>query len=145
MKFEGIYPPVITPYKNDGSIDRDGFVLMIEHLIDSGVHGIIVGGTTGEFYAQSKEEIWVTSLQNFLIIAFGAAFISVCIAWPISYAIWRRRDPISKTIAGMATLPFALPPIVFGVGLSFLWIFTGGLGDMWAGMLSHAAFFTALP
>ena len=56
MKFEGIYPPVITPYKNDGSIDRDGFVLMIEHLIDSGVHGIIVGGTTGEFYAQSKEE-----------------------------------------------------------------------------------------
>ena len=56
MKFEGIYPPIITPHKADFSIDRDGFVAMVEHLIDSGVHGIIVGGTTGEYYAQSKEE-----------------------------------------------------------------------------------------
>ena len=56
MKFEGIYPPVITPHKHDLSIDRDGFVVMVEHLISSGVHGVIVGGTTGEYYAQSKEE-----------------------------------------------------------------------------------------
>ena len=56
MKFEGIYPPVITPYFEDHSIDFQGFETMIEHLIASGVHGIIVGGTTGEYYAQSKEE-----------------------------------------------------------------------------------------
>jgi len=56
MKFEGIYPPVITPYRKDFSIDRDGYVAMIEHLVSAGVHGIIAGGTTGEYYAQSKEE-----------------------------------------------------------------------------------------
>ncbi len=56
MKFEGIYPPVITPFHDDLSIDRDGFVAMIEHLVAEGVHGIIVGGTTGEYYAQSREE-----------------------------------------------------------------------------------------
>lgn len=56
MKFEGIYPPVITPHKSDFSIDRDGFATMVEHLIASGVHGIIVGGTTGEYYAQTSEE-----------------------------------------------------------------------------------------
>lgn len=56
MKFEGIYPPVITPHKKDGSIDREGFVAVIEHLIAAGVHGIIVGGTTGEYYAQTREE-----------------------------------------------------------------------------------------
>jgi len=56
MKFEGIYPPVITPHKADCTIDRDGFVEVLEHLIAAGVHGIIVGGTTGEYYAQSKEE-----------------------------------------------------------------------------------------
>jgi 4-hydroxy-tetrahydrodipicolinate synthase len=38
------------------SIDRDGFAAMIEHLIASGVDGIIVGGTTGEYYAQTQEE-----------------------------------------------------------------------------------------
>jgi len=56
MKFEGIYPPVITPHKADFSIDRDGFVAMLESLIAAGVHGLIVGGTTGEYYAQTWEE-----------------------------------------------------------------------------------------
>lgn len=56
MKFEGIYPPVITPLNADCSIDFDGFAAMIEYLITSGVHGIIVGGTTGEYYAHTKEE-----------------------------------------------------------------------------------------
>ncbi len=56
MQFEGIYPPVITPYNDDYSIDYDGFERMIEYLIASQVHGIIVGGTTGEYYAQTREE-----------------------------------------------------------------------------------------
>lgn len=56
MKFEGIYPPVITPYNDDYSIDYQGFGTMVEHLIKAGVDGIIVGGTTGEYYAQTREE-----------------------------------------------------------------------------------------
>ncbi len=56
MRFEGIYTPVITPYREDGSIDRDAFVAMIEYLIASGVHGLINGGSTGEYYAQSMAE-----------------------------------------------------------------------------------------
>ena len=56
MKFEGIYTPVITPHRDDGSIDRDAFAAQIEWLIAAGVHGIINGGSTGEYYAQSMEE-----------------------------------------------------------------------------------------
>ena len=56
MKFEGIYTPVITPHRADGSIDRDGFAAMIDYLIASGVHGLINGGSTGEYYAQSMDE-----------------------------------------------------------------------------------------
>lgn len=56
MKFEGIYTPVITPHREDGSIDRDAFAAMIEQLIGAGVHGLINGGSTGEYYAQSMEE-----------------------------------------------------------------------------------------
>ena len=56
MKFEGIYTPVITPYKDGGAIDRDAFVAQIESLIAAGVHGIVNGGSTGEYYAQSMTE-----------------------------------------------------------------------------------------
>lgn len=56
MKFEGIYTPVITPHKQDFEIDRDKFVMTIDMLINAGVAGLIVAGTTGEYYAQSSEE-----------------------------------------------------------------------------------------
>ncbi len=56
MQFEGIYTPVVTPYFEDHSINEAGFEAAIEHLIAAGVHGIIVAGTTGEYYAQTTEE-----------------------------------------------------------------------------------------
>lgn len=56
MRFEGIYTPVVTPYGDDFSIDKDRFADVIEHLISAGVHGLIIAGTTGEYYAQSTEE-----------------------------------------------------------------------------------------
>jgi 4-hydroxy-tetrahydrodipicolinate synthase len=56
MKFEGIYTPAITPHRKDGSIDRDAFAAHLEWLISAGVHGIINGGSTGEYYAQSMDE-----------------------------------------------------------------------------------------
>lgn len=56
MKFEGIYTPIVTPFSNDGSIDWDAYANVIDWQIENGVAGIIVGGSTGEFYALSKEE-----------------------------------------------------------------------------------------
>ncbi len=68
MRFEGIYTPVITPYFSDQSIDKDAFAEMIEYLIESGVHGIIVAGTTGEYYAHSYEErVELMGLANTVI------------------------------------------------------------------------------
>ena len=56
MTFEGIYTPAITPYAADGSIDFAAFANVLESLIEARVHGIIIGGSTGEYYAQSAEE-----------------------------------------------------------------------------------------
>lgn len=56
MKFEGIYTPIITPFHDDGSVDWEGYADVIEWQIENGVAGIIVGGSTGEFYAMTKEE-----------------------------------------------------------------------------------------
>ena len=56
MQFEGIYTPIITPFYDDGSINEEGFTQVIEFLVGSGSHGIVVGGTTGEYYAQTLEE-----------------------------------------------------------------------------------------
>ena len=56
MNFDGIFTPIVTPYKEDFKIDFNNLEKILNHLIDSKVHGIIVGGTTGEYYAQSLSE-----------------------------------------------------------------------------------------
>ena len=54
--FQGIIPPIATPFNDDHSIDEAGYAQLIEFMIDGGVHTIIVGGTTGENYALSSHE-----------------------------------------------------------------------------------------
>ena len=56
MEFEGIYPPVITPFKDDQSFDERAWADMIDYQIENGAHGVIIGGTTGEFYALTRDE-----------------------------------------------------------------------------------------
>ena len=54
--FKGIIPPIITPFNDDLSVDEPGYAEVIEFMISGGVHAIIVGGTTGEYYALSAKE-----------------------------------------------------------------------------------------
>jgi len=56
MQFEGIYAPVITPMGPEREIDEKGWAEVIEHLLGQGMHGLVLGGTTGENYALTPEE-----------------------------------------------------------------------------------------
>lgn len=56
MKFEGIYTPAVTPLTADGRIDRKSFAAVLEYLVAAKVHGIIIGGSTGEYYAHTPQE-----------------------------------------------------------------------------------------
>lgn len=56
MQFEGIYTPAITPLAADGSIDKAAFAEVLESLIAARVHGIIIAGSTGEYYAHTTQE-----------------------------------------------------------------------------------------
>ena len=56
IHIEGVYVPVVTPFRPDESVDEAGFTTAVEFLLDAGVAGIVVGGTTGEYYAMSLEE-----------------------------------------------------------------------------------------
>ena len=52
--FRGIFPPMITPLRPDFSLDIGHTERLIEYLIDGGVHGIFILGTTGEFAGLSS-------------------------------------------------------------------------------------------
>lgn len=53
--FKGAITALITPFKN-GAVDVETFSALIERQIESGVHGLIPCGTTGECPTLSHEE-----------------------------------------------------------------------------------------
>lgn len=68
MRFEGIYTPLVTPYHDDFSVNEAALADTVELLIGAGVHGIIVAGTTGEYYAQTFDErVWMMERVHKLI------------------------------------------------------------------------------
>lgn len=55
-KLRGSICPVITPFKEDGSVDEKTFKNLIDWQIESGSHGISVTGTSGEPSSMSVDE-----------------------------------------------------------------------------------------
>lgn len=54
--FTGAATALVTPFKDDGSIDFDTFGKFIEYQIDGGIDAVVVCGTTGEGSTLSDEE-----------------------------------------------------------------------------------------
>ncbi len=47
-KFSGVIPPVVSPMKSADQLDAEAVDRVVEHLIQGGVSGLFVLGTTGE-------------------------------------------------------------------------------------------------
>lgn len=57
LMFKGVYTAIVTPFKDDLSIDYDAYRNLLEFQIESGVDGIVVNGTTGEASTLEYEEV----------------------------------------------------------------------------------------
>jgi 4-hydroxy-tetrahydrodipicolinate synthase len=55
-KFKGTGVAIVTPFRNDSSIDFAAFGRVINHVINGGVNYIVAMGTTGESVTLSRDE-----------------------------------------------------------------------------------------
>jgi 4-hydroxy-tetrahydrodipicolinate synthase len=55
--FQGTYCVMVTPFKGKEELDLDGYRSNIEFYIENGIHGLITGGSTGEFAALELDEL----------------------------------------------------------------------------------------
>ena len=110
MQFEGIYTPVVTPYHDDFSLNEVALKQTIDFLIESGVHGLIIAGTTGEYYAQSMEE-------RLEMMDRGAGLIAGRVPMIIGTGAIRTEDSIIYALAakkaGADALLIATPPYAY--------------------------------
>lgn len=55
-QLHGIIPPICAPMTDDGEIDVPSVHTLVEHLLNGGVHGIFVLGSTGEFSSLTSRQ-----------------------------------------------------------------------------------------
>lgn len=111
MQFEGIYTPIVTPYHADYTLNQEALAQTVELLIGAGVHGIIVAGTTGEYYAQTTQERLdlmavlkgMIAERVAMVVGTGAIRTEECIL----YAQAARRHDADAIL--VATPPYACP------------------------------------
>ena len=56
QRIRGIIPPVTTPFDASGDLDEGALAGQCRWLLDRGVHGVTVAGSTGEGHTLSGEE-----------------------------------------------------------------------------------------
>ncbi len=56
VDWRGYWAAVPTPFHEDGSLALDLLRELLEHYIGEGLHGVLVNGTTGEWFSQSADE-----------------------------------------------------------------------------------------
>lgn len=111
MNFDGIFTPAITPLTVDGSIDYPAFDAVLEHLIASGVHGIVIGGSTGEYYAHTADERRALAERAQAVIGGRLALVvgtgAIRTEDAVDYAVHAKS--IGADAILVTTPPYALP------------------------------------
>ncbi len=54
---KGIIPPIVTPIKEDETLDEAALRNLIDFIIEGGCSGILAFGSNGEFYMMEEEEM----------------------------------------------------------------------------------------
>ena len=57
LKWEGVYPAMLTPFKDDDTVDFEMFGKNINAQLAAGVSGLIIGGSLGEASTITPEEV----------------------------------------------------------------------------------------
>ena len=56
FRLEGIFPPLITPFTQQGDIDNEALRILVNFWVESGVYGLVPCGSNGEAPYLSPEE-----------------------------------------------------------------------------------------
>ncbi|UPK73793.1 dihydrodipicolinate synthase family protein [Nocardioidaceae bacterium SCSIO 66511] len=56
VDWKGYWTAPVTPFTADGAVDEGGVADVVGYAVDEGVHGILINGSTGEWFSQNDSE-----------------------------------------------------------------------------------------
>ena len=65
-RFRGVIPPTVTPLTDERELDKESFARSLNRMLDAGVHGLFVLGSTSEVVFSTdarRREILETAVE----------------------------------------------------------------------------------
>lgn len=101
----GILPPLAMPFTKSGDIEFSALREQIDHAVEGGVNGIVVGGSTGEGHTLSRDEFVKVMHESHSALAGRRAFLAGLIVNSTREAIERIKLLKGLNIAALQITP----------------------------------------
>jgi 4-hydroxy-tetrahydrodipicolinate synthase len=92
MMLKGAYTLLITPFREDLSMDEEGLRILVQKQLDAGIHGIAPLGVTGENTMMTDTEVY-REVEIIVEMAKGKAMIApdAC-----STSLWEAKERVKR-------------------------------------------------
>ncbi len=109
IDWHGYIPAITTPFDKSGDLDLTALKGLVDWLLEQGMHGLIVAGTTGEWYSLSSQErrdLFKTVAEQ---VGGRVPVIAGCSAFTANQAIDNARAAADYKFDGILLTP---PPYI---------------------------------
>jgi len=105
VSWRGYWPACPTPFHQDGSYDPESHRALLELYLELGVHGVLINGTTGEWFSQTADERRLVAETAIDQVAGRVPVVVGCAAYTAREAAEIGRHAIAAGAAGVESTP----------------------------------------
>jgi len=109
VEWTGYIPAITTPFDSEGRLDLNAFAAQMDWLVAERMHGVILAGTSGEWFSMTTEERALLFQAASPYRKAGLVVIGACNAFTKSEAITHARAAEKAGLDGILLTP---PPYV---------------------------------
>jgi 4-hydroxy-tetrahydrodipicolinate synthase len=103
--WRGYWPASPTPFTADGAYDADAHRALLEWYAGEGMHGVLINGTTGEWFSQSNEERRLVAETAIEAVAGRMTVVVGCTAYTAREAAELGRHALAAGADGIGSTP----------------------------------------
>jgi dihydrodipicolinate synthase/N-acetylneuraminate lyase len=105
VTWHGYWTAVPTPFNEDGSLALDLLRELLDFYIGEGVHGMLVNGTTGEWFSQSADERRLVAETALDTVAGRVPVVIACTSYTADEVASFAHHAIGAGASGFASTP----------------------------------------
>ena len=105
VDWRGYWAAVPTPFHEDGSLALNLLRELLELYIGEGLHGVLVNGTTGEWFAQSADERRLVAATAIEAVGGRIPIVIGCTDYTAEKVAALARDAVAAGASGFACTP----------------------------------------